>query len=48
MVGATTWRVAVRWLADSVEVGIEDLTVFNDGPVDDIACEIIDWLGWTA
>jgi tRNA uridine 5-carbamoylmethylation protein Kti12 len=40
--------VAVQWLADSVGVGVEDLTVRNDGSVQDNACQIIDWLSWTS
>jgi hypothetical protein len=41
-------EVAARWLADGVGVGIEDLAVANEGPIQTIACRIIDWLGWTA
>ena len=40
-------EVAVRWLADSVGVGVEDLSIANDGPIHDVGSRIIDWLGWT-
>ena len=39
--------VAERWIAESVGVGVEDLEIANDGPIHELACRIIDWLGWT-
>jgi len=39
--------VAAQWLADSTGVGVEDLSVVNTGPIQDVASQIIDWLGWT-
>jgi hypothetical protein len=40
-------EVAERWLADSTGVGIEDLAIQNDGSIQALAEQIIDWLGWT-
>ena len=37
---------AARWLNDSIGVGIEDLSVANQGPIQNVAMHIIDWLGW--
>jgi gluconate kinase len=39
-------EVAAQWLADSIGVGVEDLSVANAGPIQDVAFRIIDWLGW--
>ena len=41
-------EVAAQWLADSIGVGVEDLSVANAGPIQDVAFQIIDWLGWTS
>ena len=41
-------EVAAQWLADSIGVGVEDLSVANTGPIHDVAFQIIDWLGWTS
>jgi len=38
---------AAAWLASSIGVGIEDLTVPNDRPIRQVAAGIVDWLGWT-
>jgi hypothetical protein len=40
-------QVAAQWLADSVGVGFEDLAIANLGPIQNVASEIIEWLGWT-
>jgi hypothetical protein len=40
-------QVAAQWLADSVGVGVEDLAIANLGPIQNVASEIIQWLGWT-
>ena len=37
---------AAQWTAESVGVGLEDLTTTNDRPIRLVAYEIIDWLGW--
>ena len=34
------------WLAAGDGIGLEDLAVANDRPINDVASEIIDWLGW--
>lgn len=39
-------KVAAQWLADSVGVGVEDLSIANAGPIQSVACKIIDWLDW--
>jgi hypothetical protein len=39
-------EVAQRWLAESVGVGVEDVTIANSGPIEKVACQVIDWLGW--
>jgi gluconate kinase len=39
-------QVATRWLSDSVGVGIEDVTIANEGPIQNVATQIIEWLGW--
>jgi gluconate kinase len=39
-------REAAVWVADSLGVGIEDVTVSNDRPIQEVAAEILDWLGW--
>jgi hypothetical protein len=39
-------EVAQRWLAESVGVGVEDVTIANSGRIENVACEVIDWLGW--
>ncbi len=41
-------EVAAQWLADSIGVGVEDLSVANTRPVHEVAFQIIDWLGWTS
>lgn len=38
---------AARWLSESVGVGIEDLSIVNQGPIQNVATQIIEWLGWT-
>jgi hypothetical protein len=40
-------QVAERWLIESIGVGIEDLTITNEGRIQNVATRIIDWLGWT-
>ena len=37
---------ARQQVADEVGVGLEDLAVANDRPIDDVAAEVIAWLGW--
>ena len=39
-------REAAVWGADSLGVGIEEVTVSNDRPIREVAAEIADWLGW--
>ena len=39
-------REAAAWVAGSVGVGIEDATVLNDRPLQEVAAEILDRLGW--
>ena len=39
-------REAAAWVAGSVGVGIEEVTVSNDRPIREVAAEIADWLGW--
>jgi adenylylsulfate kinase len=39
-------REASRWAAISKGIGIEELTVSNDRPIQLVASEILDWLGW--
>ena len=39
-------REAAVWVAGSVGVGIEEVTVSNDRPIREVAAEIADWLGW--
>jgi hypothetical protein len=39
-------RRAAHQVEASEGVGIEDLAVSNDGPIDQVAAEILDWLGW--
>ena len=41
-------EVAAQWLTESIGVGVEDLAIANTGPIQDVACQIIDWLGWTS
>jgi hypothetical protein len=41
-------RGAASWIAASVGVGVEDLTVSNDRPIREVAAEILKWLGWQA
>ena len=38
---------AEQWLADSIGVGVEHLSIANEGAIHDIALRIIDWLGWS-
>jgi chloramphenicol 3-O-phosphotransferase len=33
-------------VADDVGVGLEDLAVANDRPIDEVAAEVVGWLGW--
>jgi len=40
-------QVAAQWLNDSIGVGIEDLSIANEGPIQNVATHIIEWLGWT-
>jgi len=44
--GREDLREAAAWVADSVGVGIEDETVSNDRPIQEVAADILDWLGW--
>jgi hypothetical protein len=39
-------REAAVWVAGSLGVGIEDVTVSNDRPIQEVAAEILEWLGW--
>ena len=39
-------RAARDWIAYSMGLGIEDLTVANDRPIRQTAIEIIEWLAW--
>ncbi len=39
-------REAAAWLRTSRGVGIEDVMVQNDGPVREVAEDILRWLGW--
>lgn len=39
-------RVAAEWVAESIGVGIEDVTIANDRPIRETALEIVAWLGW--
>jgi hypothetical protein len=39
---------AAAQLARGDGIGIEDVTFGNDGPIREIASEILDWLGWLA
>ena len=39
-------RQAAAWVAGSVGVGIEDATVSNDRPIQEVAAEILYRLGW--
>ena len=39
-------EVARQWLADRVGEGIEDRVAVNDGPIGEVAAEVLDWLGW--
>ena len=39
-------REAAAWVAGSVGVGIEDATVSNDRPIQEVAAEILYRLGW--
>ncbi len=41
-------EIARRWVASSKGSGFADLVVDNDRPVREVACEIIDWLGWVS
>jgi hypothetical protein len=40
-------QAAERWLNESIGVGIEDLSIANEGLIQDVATHIIEWLGWT-
>lgn len=40
-------QVAAQWLRDSIGAGIEDYSVANEGPIQSVATQIIEWLGWT-
>jgi len=37
---------AAVWVAGSLGVGIEEVTVSNDRPIQEVAAEILNWLGW--
>jgi energy-coupling factor transporter ATP-binding protein EcfA2 len=37
---------AASWVAASVGVGVEDLTVSNDRPIREVAADVLEWLGW--
>jgi tRNA uridine 5-carbamoylmethylation protein Kti12 len=37
---------AAQWIAASSGVGLEDLTITNDGPVRQVASKVVEWLGW--
>jgi energy-coupling factor transporter ATP-binding protein EcfA2 len=39
-------REAAEWIATSRGVGVEDLTVTNEGPIRQVATTILEWLGW--
>ena len=39
-------REAAEWVAGSLGIGIEDVTVSNDRPIREVAAEILEWLGW--
>ena len=39
-------REAEVWVAGSLGVGIEDVTVSNDRPIQEVAAEILEWLSW--
>jgi hypothetical protein len=39
-------REAAVWVACSLGVGIEELTVSNDRPIGEVASEILEWLDW--
>ncbi len=39
-------QVAAQWLHDSIGAGIEDFSIANTGPIEEVATQIIDWLGW--
>jgi gluconate kinase len=39
-------REARDWLAQSVGVGIEDVTVANDRPIPDVALDVLERVGW--
>ena len=39
---------AAVWVAGSLGVGIEEVTVSNDRPIREVAAEILDWLDWGA
>jgi hypothetical protein len=39
-------REAALWVAGSLGVGIEDVTVSNERPIQEVAAEILEWLGW--
>ena len=41
-------REAAVWVAGSLGVGIEEVTVSNDRPIREVAAEILDWLDWGA
>jgi nucleoside-triphosphatase THEP1 len=39
-------REAAVWVAGSLGVGIEEVTVSNDRPIREVAAEILEWLDW--
>ena len=41
-------REAESWVASSVGVGLEDVTVSNDRAIRDVATDVLGWLGWMA
>jgi hypothetical protein len=34
-------------VAGDVGAGLEDVAVANDGPIGEVAAEIVRWLGWS-
>ena len=39
-------RGAAHWLATGVGVGLEDLTILNEGPIREVALRILHSIGW--
>ena len=38
---------ARKWVAESLGVGLEDLTVSNDRAIRETSLEVLNWLGWS-